>query len=255
MPRATGVKSEERLIPVIRAKLAEKLAMEGFRVKDIATSLNVTQAAVTQYLKRRRGADAQRVANIDGLIDPLVEKLAVRIRSGLGGIETVDLLEAARQVMVMNAGSTVRQRVQPRQGEPRRNESLELLRRRLQLELKAAEKYLELANKSSDDYTKLLLRMIASDSIKHGYVVSQIISWLEAGNESGFELPSQALLESMLSIEDSANEESLRKSIDVGHPVARILLEWIDTDEAKHGKMVSRILSLSKRQSQTRPVT
>ena len=51
----------------------------------------------------------------------------------------------------------------------------------------------------------------------------------------------------MLSIEDSANEESLRKTIDVAHPVARILLEWIDTDEAKHGKMVTRILALSKK--------
>jgi hypothetical protein len=255
MPGATDVKSEERLIPVIRAKLAERLAAQGFRVKEIALGLNVTPSAVTQYLKRKRGADARTVANLEGLIDPLAEKLAVRIRSGLGGIETVELLEAARQVMVMNAGSVVRQRQQPSQVEPRRNESLELLRRRLQLELKAAEKYLELANKSSDDYTKLLLRMIASDSIKHGDVVSQIISWLEAGNESSFELPSQALLESMLSMEDSANEESLRKSVDVGHPVARILLEWIDTDEAKHGKMVSRILSLSKKRGRSGPET
>jgi hypothetical protein len=94
--------------------------------------------------------------------------------------------------------------------------------------------------------------MIASDSIKHGDVVSQIISWLEAGNESSFELPSQALLESMLSIEDSANEENLKKSVEVGHPVARILLEWIDTDEAKHGKMVSRILALSKKRGPPR---
>jgi rubrerythrin len=146
----------------------------------------------------------------------------------------------------MNAGTVAANKERPVQGEPGRNESLELLRRRLQLELKAAEKYLELANKSSDDYTKLLLRMIASDSIKHGDVVSQIISWLEAGNKTSFELPTQAILESMLSLEDSANEESLRKSINVGHPVARILLEWIDTDEAKHGKMVSRILALSK---------
>ena len=221
MPGATDVKSEERLIPVIRAKLAEKLAVEGFRVKEIAIALNVTQAAVTQYLKRRRGTDAQRVANLDGLIDPIAEKLAVRVRSGLGGIETVGAARGGTSGDGNELGNTVRQRQQPPLVEPRRNESLELLRRRLQLELKAAEKYLEPANRSSDDYTKLLLRMIASDSIKHGDVVSQIISWLEAGNESGFELPSQALLESMLSIEDSAKEESLRKSIDVGHPVAR----------------------------------
>jgi len=246
MSRDKDMRSEERLIPVIRARLARKLASRGFRVKEIADALNVTQAAVSQYIKLKRGGDSERQASMDGLVDPLAEKLALRIRSGLGGIATVELLEAARQVMVMDAGSITLRKRPEEQDEPKRRESLELLRRRLQLELKAAERYLDLANRSSDDYTKLLLRMIASDSIKHGDVVSQIISWLEAGNESGFELPSQALLESMLSMEDSANEVSLRKSIEVGHPIARILLEWIDTDEVKHGKMVGRVLALSK---------
>ncbi|MDA4121711.1 MAG: hypothetical protein OK456_00865 [Thaumarchaeota archaeon] len=247
MPRGTDIRSEERLIPIIRANLAQKLADQGFRVKEIASALNVTPAAVTQYLNKKRGAGASDVSNVDEMVDPLVEKLTRRIRSGLGGLETVELLEAVRQVMIMNTGRSVGKIQQTHQVEPRRRESLELLRKRLRLELSAAEKYLELANRTGDDYTKLLLRMIASDSIRHGDVVSQIISWLEAGNESSFELPRHELLESMLSIEDSANEESLRKTIDVAHPVARILLEWIDTDEAKHGKMVTRILGLSKK--------
>ena len=104
---APGVKSEERLIPIIRARLAEKLAGEGFHVKEIAAALNVTQAAVTQYLKRRRGTGHEDIASIEGIIDPVAEKLVKRIRSGLGPIETVELLETARQVMVMNTGRTL----------------------------------------------------------------------------------------------------------------------------------------------------
>jgi predicted transcriptional regulator len=50
-------RSEERLIPMIRARLAERLVREGFRPKEVAASLNVTQAAVTQYLKRNRGGN------------------------------------------------------------------------------------------------------------------------------------------------------------------------------------------------------
>jgi hypothetical protein len=53
----------------------------------------------------------------------------------------------------------------------------------------------------------------------------------------------------MLALEDSANEASLRESIKVDHPVARLLLEWIDMDEAKHGKMVVRMLAMSKQHS------
>jgi hypothetical protein len=145
--------------------------------------------------------------------------------------------------MVINAGRGI---IESRSDGPERNASLELLRERLQLELSAAEKYLELANKTADDHTKLLLRMIASDSIKHADVVSQVISWLEADSRRGFELPGKQLLESMLAMEDSAKEASLRDGIKVDHPVARLLLEWIDMDEAKHGKMVTKMLALDK---------
>ncbi|MDV3277167.1 MAG: hypothetical protein LYZ69_01710 [Nitrososphaerales archaeon] len=238
------VKSEERLIPVIRAKVAERLASEGFKVKDIARALKVTQPAVTQYLKHRRGAAVQGITSIDALLDPLEEKLVKRIRSGLGGVETSELLDTARALMVMSGGLKV---VRSRPEKSGRGVVPELLRRRLELELTAAEKYLELANQTSDDHTKLLLRMIASDSIRHGDVVSQILSWLEAGSESGGALPDEKLLRAMLSIEDSAGEASLRDNIQVDHPVVRLLLEWIDFDEYKHEKIVSKLLNLNKR--------
>lgn len=237
------VKSEERLIPVIRARLAVRLSASGYHVKQIAEALNVTQAAVTQYRKQKRGSNPESLADIDRLIEPLAEKVIKRLTAGTGGVEAVELLETARQVMVMNTGRVI---VETGQGAPERSASLEMLRERLKLELSAAEKYLELANKTNDDHTKLLLRMIASDSIRHGDVVSQVISWLEAEGRNKFELPSRELLESMLAMEDSAKEASLKESIKVDHPIARLLLEWIDMDEAKHGKMVTKLLALNE---------
>jgi uncharacterized protein len=234
------LRSEERLIPMIRAKLAQRLVKEGFRPKDAAAALNVTQAAVTQYLKRRRGGNTAPFTSIDRLIDPLAEKLIKRMRSGLGGIETTELVEAARQVMVMNRGRMIIQE----EPKPERDDALRILRERLKLELTAAEKYLELSNQTADDYSKMLLRMIAADSIRHGDVVSQVITWLEAGRESEVEMPGKAILESLVALEDSANEASLTESIHVSHPVAQLLFQWIDADEEKHEKIVSKMLKL-----------
>lgn len=233
--------SEERLIPEIRARLAKKLSHQGLRVSEIARALKVTQPAVTQYLKGRRGAALQGVANVDILLDPLAEKVGQRSRTGLG-VETAELLETARQIIVMNAGrgSVVRE-----ESGSSHTKLLELLNSRLRLELDAAEKYLELANRASDDYTKLLLRMIAADSIRHGDVISQLMSWLEAGSRFQGSLPDEALLKSMLSIEDSAGEASLTDEVEVDHPVARLLLRWIDIDEGKHEKMVGGLVALS----------
>lgn len=239
--RSTDLRSEERLIPAIRARLAERLVKEGFRPKDAAEALNVTQAAVAQYLKRKRGGSALGVPSLDRLLDPLAEKLVKRLRSGMGGVETAELVETARQVMVMNRG---RMMVQEQPKRPERDRALRILRDRLRLELTAAEKYLELSNQTADDYSKMLLRMIAADSIRHGDVVSQVMSWLEAGRESEVETPGKAILQSLIALEDSAHEASLTESVRVGHPVAQLLFEWIDADEEKHERIVSKMLKL-----------
>lgn len=236
--------SEERLIPMIRSRLASKLVHRGFRVSEVARVLRVTQPAITQYLKSKRGAWSKESSDLDGLLEPLAEKLAERVRSGQT-VETVELLETARQIIVMKGGRAV---VGHGAAEPKKQRLMELLRARLRLELDAAERYLELANRASDNYTKLLLRMIAADSIRHGDVISQLMSWLEAGGRAEGSIPDESLLKSMLAIEDSAGESSLTKEVDVDHPVARLLLRWIDIDEAKHEKMVGGLVSLSTRQ-------
>lgn len=245
MPKGrTGTESEDRLIPVVRAALAARMAREGFSGSEIAASLRVSRSAVTQYLKKARGRTSGDSTKIDALVEPLAESVVKRARSGMGPVQMVELLETARHIVVFNAGRGV---VQTPPEEPQRETaSLALLRERLKLELAAAEQYLQLANRTPDDYTKLLLRMIASDSIRHGDVVSQVISWLESEGGRSFELPGRDILEGMLALEDSAKEVGLRESVRVNHPVARILLESIDIDEAKHGRMVAKMLALSK---------
>jgi hypothetical protein len=239
--RPSEFKSEERLIPIIRARLAERLVKEGFRPKQVATALNVTQPAVTQYLKRKRGGNTGALTSVDRLVDPLAERLAKRIRSGLGGVETAELIETARQIMVMSRGRSVAQGQGQR---PEKDAAMRTLRERLKLELTAAEKYLELSNQTADDYSKMLLRMIAADSIRHGDVVSQVISWLEAGRKSDIEMPGKAILESLIALEDSAHESSLAESVKIGHPIAQLLFQWIDADEEKHEKIVQKMLKL-----------
>ncbi len=239
--KPADLRSEERLIPMIRARLAERLVKEGFMPKEVAAALNVTRAAVTQYLKRKRGRNTATLASVDRLIDPLAEKLVKRLRSGLGGIEMTELVETARQLMVVNRGRIIAQEQAER---PERDEALRILRERLKLELTAAEKYLELSNQTADDYSKMLLRMIAADSIRHGDVVSQVMSWLEAGRESDVEMPGKQILKSLIALEDSAHEASLTESVRIGHPVAQLLLQWIDADEEKHGRIVSKMLRL-----------
>jgi predicted transcriptional regulator len=233
--------NEDRLIPVIRAALAKRLSGQGFRVSEIARGLRVTQPAVEQYLKGKRGVGPPGVKKVDELVEPLAARLASRVRTG-GAIEMAELLETARQVMVMSAvpSQTFGPMGSPNEG------AMPLLRARLRLELDAAEKYLALSNQTSDDYTKLLFRMIAADSIRHGDVVSQLISWLEKGGSGGGSIPDEAILKKMVALEDSAGEASLLDHVDVRHPVAQLLLRWIDFDENKHDEMVRGLISLRK---------
>jgi hypothetical protein len=77
------------------------------------------------------------------------------------------------------------------------------------------------------------------------------MSWFEAGGKTEGAIPSEDLLKSMLSIEDAAGESSLTKSIEPTHPVARLLLQWIDIDEGKHERMLSGLIALSTKRKET----
>ncbi len=235
-----GVRSEN-MIPVVRARLALSLRREGLRVKEIAAALNTTPAAVVQYLKGKRGRLVVRPAQVDRTIDALADKVLQRVRSGVReGVRMPELMEAADQIIIASKGSKMLEETPQK----REKQVVEVLRQRLELELKASERCLESAVKFDDQYSKLLLRMIAADSMRHADVVSQIISWTELPREPTLNVPRKEFLDAILQIEDKAGEQSLRDTVKISHPVARLLLEWIDADEKKHERIIGKMVHL-----------
>ena len=235
-----GVRSEN-LIPVVRARLALSLRREGLRVKEIAAALNTTPAAVVQYLKGKRGRLVARPAQVDRTIDALADKVLQRVRSGIReGVRMPELMEAADQIIIASKGSKMLEETTQRQ----ERQIVEVLRQRLELELRASERCLDSAVKFEDQYSKLLLRMIAADSMRHADVVSQIISWTELPHEPTLNVPKKEFLDAILQIEDKAGEQSLKDTVKISHPIARLLLEWIDTDEKKHERIISKMVRI-----------
>jgi hypothetical protein len=158
-------------------------------------------------------------------------------------LSTMELLDVAHQLLTVTNGERI---LDSKSENAKRSKSIAILKSRLQLELKAAQKCLDLANHAKDDYTRLLLRMVASDSIRHADIVSQIISWLETEHEIEGKVTDPALLTEILAMEDNANEFSLRKSVPVNHKVARLLLESIDMDEEKHERLIGMLAQISQ---------
>jgi predicted transcriptional regulator len=231
----------ENMIPVVRARLALSLKREGLRVKEIAAALNTTPAAVVQYLKGKRGRLVARPAQVDRTIDALADKVLQRVRSGVReGIRMPELMEAADQIIIASKGSKMLEETTPKNN----RQVVDVLRQRLELELKASERCLESAVRFDDQYSKLLLRMIAADSMRHADVVSQIISWTELPREPTLNVPKKEFLDAILQIEDKAGEQSLRDTVKISHPVARLLLEWIDADEKKHERIIGKMVHL-----------
>ncbi len=237
----------DRLLPVIRAGLAQRLKREGFKVGEIASLLEITPAAVVQYLKGSRGSSGEFESKTRPIIDALADKLLRRIRAdGKRGLETIELIDAADHIRAAIVGESILQE-RPDSTASEKKETLGILRQRLQLELRASETCLQLATKVDDEYTKLLLRMIASDSMRHADVISQVISWVELSRGPHLVVPKRELLDAVLQIEDKAQEFSLRDSIDISHPVARLLLEWIDADEKKHERAIGKLLRVLRK--------
>ncbi len=232
------------MIPVVRARLAVSLKRQGLRVTQIAAALNTTPAAVVQYLKGKRGRLVARPAQVDRTIDALADKILQRVRSGVReGVRMPELMEAADQIIIASKG----RRMLEETTEKKEKQVVEVLRQRLELELRASERCLESAVKFDDQYSKLLLRMIAADSMRHADVVSQILSWAELPREPTMNVPKKEFLDAILQIEDKAGEQSLRDAVEISHPVARLLLEWIDTDEKKHERVISKMVQLIQR--------
>jgi hypothetical protein len=59
-------------------------------------------------------------------------------------------------------------------------------------------------------------------------------------------VPKKEFLDAILQVEDKAGEQSLKDTVRISHPVARLLLEWIDADEKKHERIIGKMVHLIK---------
>src|SRR2546428_11405223 len=144
------------MLPLVRAPVARRLLHMGFKVKQVSRILDVTPPAVTQYSKGVRGKRLVETEHQRQLIAALADKCGQRINANMEPLGTVELLDVAHQILAV----TNPQRALgagPKDAESGR--FIAILKERLQLELKAAQKCLNLANRDREDHTRLLLRM------------------------------------------------------------------------------------------------
>ena len=100
-----------------------------------------------------------------------------------------------------------------------------------------------MANKIEDGFGKLLFKGLASDSIRHAEIVSQVIRDQETVDSFRLDKQLKRYLKQMIQEEENASEQLMIKLVKTKHPAVRVLLQSIDQDEMKHKKMLR---SLSK---------
>ena len=74
------------VIPSIRSKLAKELLNLGMKQKDISQLLDITQPAVSQYIRDKRGHEIKFNPDVDEYIKNMAQDIAI------GELEPIDLI-------------------------------------------------------------------------------------------------------------------------------------------------------------------
>lgn len=82
----------KKVVPVLRAKIAQSLANDhGMQQYEISKKLGVTQAAVSFYLGKERGADASLTKKFPE-IEKTAKKMAKALKDGKGDTTLTTLM-------------------------------------------------------------------------------------------------------------------------------------------------------------------
>ncbi len=250
-----GKGSIEKILPAVRALIAEKLVKDfDFSKVEAAKALNLTPSAITQYLKGIRASKvAQLLREGEGyrlIIENLTKKVAEDYSRDGSSTKITAILDVAYQILALMSGEKIEvQEVKKRgEGEDKKERWLKLLRARLQAEHLAAQRNMSMALWAKNDLVKSLFRQIASDSLRHADIVSSLISHIEKGErEIRLEAPNKREVEQILKEEEEATEVPLDELKDSRDEVIKLLIESIESDEEKHLKLLRGLVSLGKR--------
>jgi len=233
-------KNVEQILPATRSLLAKELVnIHNVSKADISKILGISPAAVTQYTNNKRGNFAEDLGK-NKQITPIIASLAEHfvdktkkegeLRRNMTVIETSE-----NMLSILNNQEIPKNKI--KQIDP----DTKLLQSRVNAELQEAKISLEMANKVDDGFGKLLFKGLASDSIRHAEIISQIIRDKDTVEKFELDKKLKKFLKQMIEEEENASEQSLIKIVKTKHPAVRVLLQSVDQDEIKHKKMLKSL--------------
>ena len=235
------IKNVEKILPAVRSLLAKEL-INNHRVSkaDVSKILGISPAAVTQYTTNKRGSYADKLAK-NKEVHPIIASLAehfVNKKKKEGEVRrNMTIIETSENIISIINNQGIKD------NEKQIDPKTKVLQERVEAELREARISLNMANKIEDGFGKLLFKGLASDSIRHAEIVSQVIRDQETVGSFKLDRQLKKYLKQMIEQEENASEQSMTKLVKTSHPAVRALLQSVDQDEMKHKKMLK---SLSK---------
>ena len=234
------IKNVEQVLPAVRALLAKELINNHNVSKaDVSRILGISPAAVTQYTKNKRGSYADELGKnkeVLPVIASLAEHFANKKKKEGEMRRNMTIIETSENIIsiINNQGIKDKRKLDPK---------TKILQDRVEAELREARTSLNMAINIEDGFGKLLFKGLASDSIRHAEIVSQVIRDQETVGSFKLDRKLKKYLKQMIEEEENASEQSMTKLVKTSHPAVRALLQSVDQDEMKHKKMLK---SLSK---------
>ena len=235
------IRNVEQILPAVRSLLAKEL-IQGHNVTkaDVSKILGISPAAVTQYTSNKRGTYADELgknSQVRSIIASLAEHFSNKKKKEGEMRRNMTIIETSENILAIMNNQGVKEK------EKKMDPKTRILQDRVEAELREARTSLNMANKIEDGFGKLLFKGLASDSIRHAEIVSQVIRDQETVGSFKLDNKLKKYLKQMIEEEENASEQSMTKLVKTSHPAVRALLQSVDQDEMKHKKMLK---SLSK---------
>ena len=237
----TNIKKIEQIVSATRALITKELISEHKLNKiNISKILGVSPAAITQYTNEKRGVISNEL-NDNKKVELIIKDLADHLKDKQSKEgqprRNMTIIDASYNISAIIEGS---ENVKVKNTNHKESKKNIILKDRLETELREAQKSLEIANKIDDGFGKLLFKEIASDSMRHAEIVSQIMREEDVDNWR-LNPRLKKNVEEMIDEEENASEQSLMRMLKPKHPALRAIVQSVDQDELKHKNMLKTL--------------
>ncbi|MCI4331201.1 MAG: hypothetical protein L3K19_05070 [Thermoplasmata archaeon] len=235
-----------RTLQVLVAR--ELVEGRGVATGRAARLLGLAPSAVSQYLSGKRLQRELLAHTADERYRRMAREVADRL---LGGrVEPAErvrvVLDGARE-LVSDAG---RSRPRIRRGAPQGAPAEDLrtlarwARSRIRTEQAAVAHCMRLAQKARDELTRAVFRQIASDSLRHAEIVASLSTYLDQGTLTAYASGiTRREVRELIEGEREAESQLAESGGPRIEGLLALLLESMEADERKHGRMLEALLA------------